>query len=138
MPSFHPSRRFAAGAAAIALMGGATAAAVPALAASTKKETLSDFKITGASSAKHGSVTFKVHNSAKMEHELVVIRTKTRAAKLKVSGGEASEKGKVGDVEVAGGKTKSLKLNLKKGHYALICNIPTHYMAGMRKDFTVK
>jgi uncharacterized cupredoxin-like copper-binding protein len=131
----RPTRRLAVGAAAIALMAGA---AVPALAASTKKETLSDFKIKGASSAKHGSVTFKVKNSASMEHELMVIRTRTKASKLKVSGGKASEKGRVGEVEVAGGKTKSLKLTLKKGHYALICNIPSHYVAGMRKDFTVR
>jgi uncharacterized cupredoxin-like copper-binding protein len=127
-------------AAAIVAAGMTTLAiAVPALAATTVNEKLSDFKITGASSAKAGTVTFKVKNAADDEHELIVIKTRTKAAKLKtVGGGKASEKGKVDDVEVAGGKTKSLKLKLKKGHYALICNIDGHYKEGMHKDFTVK
>jgi uncharacterized cupredoxin-like copper-binding protein len=72
------------------------------------------------------------------KHELVVIKTNTKAAKLKLKGGRAVETGKVGEVEVAGGKAKSLKLTLKKGHYALICNIGDHYSEGMHKDFTVK
>lgn len=114
------------------------AAAVPALAASSASETLSNFKITGTSSAKAGSVTFKVKNSASIEHELVVIKTNTPAAKLKVKNGEASEAGSVGEVELGGGSSKTLKLNLKKGHYVLICNVKGHYMAGMHKDFTVK
>jgi uncharacterized cupredoxin-like copper-binding protein len=114
------------------------AIAVPALAATTVNERLSDFKITGASSAKAGTVTFKVKNVADGEHELMVIKTATKAAKLKKVGGAASEKGKVDDVDVDGGKTRSLRLKLKKGHYALICNIGDHYTLGMRKDFTVK
>jgi uncharacterized cupredoxin-like copper-binding protein len=129
------SRRIAVGAVAVtALLAGA----VPALAASSASETLSNFKISGSSSASAGSVTFKVKNSASIEHEMVVIKTSTPASKLKVSNGMASEKGSVGEVEVGAGKTKTLKLNLKKGHYALICNVKGHYMAGMHKDFTVK
>ena len=114
------------------------AIAVPALAATTVNEKLSDFKITGASSAKAGTITFKVKNVADGEHELIVIKTRRKAAKLKTVGGEASVKGKVDEVEVDGGKTKSLKLKLKKGHYALICNIGDHYSNGMHKDFSVK
>lgn len=114
------------------------AGAVPALAATTANESLSNFKITGATSAKAGSVTFKVKNTSKIEHELVVIKTTTKAAKLKVVKGKASEKGKVGEVALKGGATKSLKLNLKKGHYALICNVDDHYMEGMHLDFSVK
>jgi uncharacterized cupredoxin-like copper-binding protein len=30
-----------------------------------------------------------------------------------------------------------LVLNLRKGHYAVICNDPGHYMAGMHRDLTV-
>jgi uncharacterized cupredoxin-like copper-binding protein len=114
------------------------AIAVPALAATSVNEKLSDYKITGASSAKAGTITFKAKNVADGLHELVVIKTATKAAKLKTVGGRASEKGKIDDVDVAGGKTKSLKLKLKKGHYALICNIGDHYEEGMYKDFTVK
>jgi uncharacterized cupredoxin-like copper-binding protein len=133
----HRTRRLAvalAGAGAIAV----AALAVPALGASTVNETLSNFKISGASSAKAGSVTFKVKNTAGNEHELEVIRTDARAAHLKMSYGRASSKGKVGEVEVGGHATKTLKLKLKKGHYALICNIGNHYAMGMHKDFTVK
>ena len=125
----------------MAAAGGAVimlAAAVPALAAGTVNEKLSEYKISGGSSAKAGAVTFKVKNVGDFKHELVVIKTNTKAAKLKLKGGRAVETGKVGEVEVAGGKAKSLKLTLKKGHYALICNIGDHYSEGMHKDFTVK
>lgn len=125
----------------MALAGGAAivlAAAVPAFAASTVNEKLSEYKISGGSGAKAGTVTFKVKNAGDIPHELVVIKTKAKAAKLKTKDDKAVETGKVGEVEVASGKTKSLKLKLKKGHYALICNIGDHYSEGMHKDFTVK
>jgi uncharacterized cupredoxin-like copper-binding protein len=102
--------------------------------------TLSEFKISPSpKSVSAGKVTFTVKNKGDMEHEMVVIKTSTAASKLKVSGNRASEKGSVGEVEdIAGGKSKKLTLNLKKGHYALICNIPGHYKGGMHADFTVK
>lgn len=125
-----------------ALVGASAATlaiAVPALAATTVNEKLVEYKISGASSAPAGTVTFRATNSGEDEHELVVIKTTTRASKLKVNEeGEASEKGRRGKITVAAGKTKSLKLRLSKGHYALICNIGDHYTSGMRKDFTVR
>jgi uncharacterized cupredoxin-like copper-binding protein len=125
----------------VGVIGAATimlAAAVPAFAASTVDEKLSEYKIAGGSSAKAGSVTFKVKNVGDFQHELVVIKTSTKAAKLKTKDGKAVVTGQLGEVKMAGGKTKSLKLTLKKGHYALICNIGDHYAQGMHKDFTVK
>lgn len=100
---------------------------------------LSDFKVAPSkASAKAGKVTFVVKNAARMEHELVVIKTARKASKLPVKGDKASEKGEVGEVEdIEGGKTKRLTLTLKKGHYALICNVSGHYQAGMHADFTV-
>jgi uncharacterized cupredoxin-like copper-binding protein len=110
-----------------------------AFAASKPKATLTDGHIAiSAKSASHGKVTFAVKNSGSVEHELVVIKTSAKASKLKVSGGKASEKGSVGEVELDKGKSKNLTLNLSKGHYALICNLPGHYKGGMRVDFTVK
>jgi uncharacterized cupredoxin-like copper-binding protein len=110
-----------------------------ALAASKPKATLTDGHIAiSQKSSSHGKVTFAVKNSGGVEHELVVIKTKTAASKLKVSGGEASENGSVGEVELAKGKSKNLTLTLSKGHYALICNVPGHYKGGMHVDFTVK
>ncbi|HEX4364928.1 MAG TPA: hypothetical protein VHZ75_10300 [Solirubrobacteraceae bacterium] len=114
------------------------AAAVPAFGATTVSESLSNFKITGASSVKAGRVTFRVKNVVGNPHELVVIRTTTRAAKIKIKNGKAVETGKVAEIEVAGHKTKSATVTLKKGHYALICNVGDHFMEGMRKDFTVR
>lgn len=113
-------------------------AAGPALAASTVNESLSNFKISGPSSAKAGSVTFKVSNKASIKHELIIVKTSKKASKLTIKNGRAVEYGNLGEVELAGGKSKSLKLNLKKGHYVLFCNVGNHYSAGMYKDFTVK
>jgi uncharacterized cupredoxin-like copper-binding protein len=128
------SRLAFAGAGAAAVL----VAAVPALAASTANESLSNFKITGASSAAAGKVTFKVKNTSTITHDLVVIKTKTKAAGLKTKNGKPVETGKVGKVTVPAGKAKTLTLTLKKGHYALICDVDSHYMSGMHADFTVK
>jgi uncharacterized cupredoxin-like copper-binding protein len=116
--------------------------AAPALAAGgrTVKVTETDSAIKPATKGvAHGRVTFVVHNRSAMAHELVVIKTSRKAARLPVHGGRASEHGSVGEVEdVGGGRTKRLTLNLRPGHYALICNIPGHYRAGMHADFTVR
>ena len=128
------------------LLGAVVVAAVSAgvgsqaLAASSVKVTLSEFKVAPSpKSASAGKVTFSVKNSGDDEHELVVIKTSSAANKLKVSNGRASEKGEVAEVEdIAPGKTKKLTATLKKGHYVLICNLPGHYAGGMRSDFTVK
>jgi uncharacterized cupredoxin-like copper-binding protein len=34
--------------------------------------------------------------------------------------------------------SKTLALRLRPGHYALVCNLPGHYLAGQRADFTVR
>lgn len=88
-------------------------------------------------SVRAGKVTFVVRNAGKIAHELVLIRTSKPAGKL-AAGGEASEQGAVGETgDVAAGKTRDVTLTLKKGHYALVCNLPGHYKAGMYLDFTV-
>jgi uncharacterized cupredoxin-like copper-binding protein len=109
-------------------------------ASKSSKVTLSEFKISASpKSVSAGKVTFTVRNAGDMTHEMAVIKTTTTASKLPVSGNRASEKGKVGEVaDLAGGKSKKLTLNLKKGHYVLICNVMGHYKGGMRADFTVK
>jgi uncharacterized cupredoxin-like copper-binding protein len=89
------------------------------------------------SEAKAGDVTFDVKNEGAAGHNLVVIKTDTTAADLGEDAA-ASEAGKVGKVdEVAAGQTKDLTLKLDVGQYALICNLPGHYGAGMYQDFTV-
>jgi len=90
-------------------------------------------------SAKAGNVTFDLSNDGTVPHEMVVIKTKTKAGDLPVdSAGKASEAGSVGEAEVEPGATDELTLKLAAGRYALICNLPGHYAAGMYSDFTVK
>jgi uncharacterized cupredoxin-like copper-binding protein len=102
--------------------------------------TLSEFKVSPSpKSVSAGKVTFTVKNTGHMEHELTIIKTSKGASKLPVASKRASETGKIGEIEdVGAGKSKKHTFNLKKGHYVLICNIPGHYQAGMRADFTVK
>src|SRR3954452_16424986 len=88
--------------------------------------TLSEFKVSPSpKSVSDGKVTFTVKNKGDMKHELVVVKTSKAASKLPVSYNRASDKGAVGEVEnIASGKSKKLTLNLKAGHYVLLCNLP--------------
>jgi uncharacterized cupredoxin-like copper-binding protein len=62
---------------------------------------------------------------------MVVVRTSLPAGKLSTNAkGLASESGAVGETgDVKPGATKTITLSLKKGKYALICNLPGHYKA---------
>ena len=87
---------------------------------------------------KAGRVTFTARNTGKTEHEMVVVRTSKPAADLG-SGSRVSEKGSAGEIiELKAGRSGKVTLNLKPGHYALICNVPGHYKAGMHTDLIVK
>src|SRR5690349_8506514 len=134
MPSL-PYRRLVVGALAVSLVPVGSA-----FAGGTSKVTMDEFTLKASpKSVTAGRVTFNARNAGSDRHELIVIRTTKPASKLPVSRGRASEKGRVGDSGVfAGGKSKTLTLSLKKGHYVLICNLPGHYAGGMRSDFTVK
>jgi uncharacterized cupredoxin-like copper-binding protein len=101
--------------------------------------TLKEFTISPAPAVgRAGKVTFRVRNAGAIRHEFVVLRTKKPAAKL-LKGREASEAGNVGEIgDLKPGATKTLRLNLRAGHYALICNLSGHYVAGQHADFFVK
>lgn len=104
---------------------------------------LTDNKINLSTvSAAAGDVTFKIKNdSANEVHELVVLRTDMPADKLTLGADGAVDEekfdsaGEQGDIAAAQGADLTLKLT--PGHYALICNQPGHYAAGMHLDFTV-
>jgi uncharacterized cupredoxin-like copper-binding protein len=118
----------------------AAAAPAPAPAAvASLGVTLKEFTVTpGSTVGRAGRVTFKVSNAGAVAHEFVVLRTNTPAAGL-LKGAKASEAGNVGETgDMKVGATKTLVLNLKAGHYALICNLPGHYQAGQHTDFTVR
>ena len=115
------------------------AAAAPAAAAPSKLGvTLKEFKVLPSSTrASAGRVTFNVHNTGKVTHEFVVIRTNKQAGAL-LKGSRADESGNVGETgDLAPGDVKRLTLKLAAGHYALICNLPGHYQAGQYANFTV-
>ncbi len=85
-----------------------------------------------------GKVTFVGRNAGRIPHEFVVLKTKTPAGKVPTKGAEAVETGKIGAIKTFGsGQTKILTLTLKRGHYALLCNLPGHYKAGQFADLTV-
>jgi uncharacterized cupredoxin-like copper-binding protein len=128
--------------AALAVAGCGSTSSTPNTTASAAIQkdvvTLDDFAIQPKTTAlKAGKVEFKVKNSGKMAHEFVVIDTSKPAAKLG-SGKRVPEKGNVGETgNLKPGQSKTVVLNLRKGHYAVICNDPGHYMAGMHRDLTV-
>jgi Uncharacterized copper-binding protein len=93
-------------------------------------------------SAPAGKVKFVVTNSGTILHEFVVLKLKGTKTydKLVVNPktNKVSESTTVGEVgNVPKGKSKSKTLTLKKGKYALVCNISKHYGLGMRAGFTV-
>ncbi len=89
--------------------------------------------------AKAGKLTITMQNAGRTEHELVLLRTTTRADGLKVDGGRVPEDDAVGEVsETEGGRSRSHTFTLKPGSYVYVCNIPGHYMQGMRGTLTVQ
>jgi uncharacterized cupredoxin-like copper-binding protein len=90
-----------------------------------------------------GKVTFRAVNQSKdLVHELIVVRVDTPQATLPYDEKkqEVREKrirhlGEVADLKP--GHSGAMTLNLKPGHYLLICNQPGHYKAGMSAPFTV-
>jgi uncharacterized cupredoxin-like copper-binding protein len=129
-------------AAAVVVVGVAATGAVTAGAVTSSKVVpvkLNEFNLLPAKqAAPAGKVTFVLKNIGKMTHEFVVVRTAKPAGSL-LKGREADETGAVGEVgELKPGQTKKLTLTLKKGHYALLCNLPGHYKAGQFADFYVR
>jgi uncharacterized cupredoxin-like copper-binding protein len=120
---------------------GAPAPAKPTASAAAVQQVpvdLTDFKIAESKTHLHpGKVTFDVKNTGRVAHEFLVIDTAKPAAKLG-HGRRVPEKGNIGETgNVKPGAAKTLVLTLPKGHYAVICNDPGHYMAGMHKDLIV-
>jgi uncharacterized cupredoxin-like copper-binding protein len=114
-------------------------AAEPAALAHASAVTLSEFNVAPKpAQLASGPVTFEVSNGGTVKHEFVVIKTPKPASDL-LKNGRADETGNVGEIGgIDPNQTKTLKLSLKAGHYALICNLPGHYAAGQYADLTVK
>ena len=92
----------------------------------------------GTQGAPAGKVRFVVTNIGTVEHEFVVVKTSKPAGNL-LKGKEADETGAVGEIDgVPAGQARTLNLVLKRGHYALLCNLPGHYKTGQFADFYVR
>ena len=115
------------------------ATAAPPAAVHASRVTMREFTIApDPAKVSAGKTKFTVNNAGKAGHEFVVLRTNKPAGSL-LNGNEADETGNVGEIgDLPPGSTKTLSLNLKKGHYALICNLPGHYKAGQHADLTVR
>jgi uncharacterized cupredoxin-like copper-binding protein len=102
--------------------------------------TLAQFAVTPTvKQATAGKVTFRVHNAGTITHEFVVLKTAHPAADLPLRNGRADESGNVGETgDLKAGHTKSVTFKLAPGHYAFVCNLPGHYLAGQHTDFTVR
>jgi uncharacterized cupredoxin-like copper-binding protein len=96
-----------------------------------------------ATSVKAGPVTLEVHNASKTTmHEmvLVLLRTPNEAMPMdaradRVIEDKVKHLGEVADLEP--GSSGTLRRKLAPGNYALICNQPGHYHAGMWTTLTV-
>jgi uncharacterized cupredoxin-like copper-binding protein len=127
----------------------ATTATAPAATATTAQPATASAKLTVRMSefaftpkdavAKAGEVTVTAPNDGNVVHELVILKTSADPAKLPMDGDEVDESKNVGEVaDVAPGTTKSAKIKLAAGTYAMVCNLPGHYKAGMYGSLTVK
>jgi uncharacterized cupredoxin-like copper-binding protein len=88
-----------------------------------------------------GTITFDVTNAGTVEHEFVVIATDLAVDQLPVKDGVVDETQLqvLGEIEgVQPGLSGSLTLDLAPGRYVIICNLPGHYLAGMRTELTVQ
>ncbi len=120
-------RVFAGRAASVVICAAAIAGvAAPAMAARSHASAASvsvvatefKFKVTPATVATAGAVTFTVKNSGKLSHDFKIGGKKTPL--------------------IAPGKSAKLTVTLKAGKYPYLCTVPGHAAAGMKGTLTVK
>jgi uncharacterized cupredoxin-like copper-binding protein len=109
--------------AAVLVPGAGSALAAPshhaATSATTITVTATEFKFKlSKTSAPKGSVTFKLVNKGKLQHDFKINGKKTAT--------------------IAGGKTASVTVTFAKaGKFPYLCTVPGHAAAGMKGTFTV-
>jgi uncharacterized cupredoxin-like copper-binding protein len=97
-----------------------------------------------------GDLSFRVWNSGRMIHELVVLPLPPGGAGTRALGsdGRVSEAGSLGEASstcgegtgegIAPGAAAWVTLHLDPGRYELICNLPGHYATGMFTELEVR
>jgi uncharacterized cupredoxin-like copper-binding protein len=136
--------------AVIALAGslagcGARSTAATARPATTVGIVLQDFKIVpGATRVAAGRVTFDVSNNGPATHEFNVDRTNLAADSLPIdstglqldsASSQLQHQGSIESLDLRA--SRRLSLDLKPGHYVFYCNLPGHYLSGMRVSLDV-
>lgn len=104
------------------------------------KEWSVDVNATGATA---GEVTFSISNTGSIQHEFLVAKTTYDPGKIPIGENNRFDEEDSG-IEVIDeikewppGETKVLTVSLASGQYELLCNIESHYGAGMWTSFTV-
>ena len=95
-----------------------------------------------ATTAKAGDVTFTITNTGTIGHEFLVVKTDIENGKIPLAGDHFEEPSAGLEVideigEFPAGETNELTVTLEPGNYQLVCNLPSHYGAGMHMTFTV-
>jgi uncharacterized cupredoxin-like copper-binding protein len=105
--------------------------------------TVEDFAISlDATQVAAGDVTFNIHNDGPSTHEFVVIKTDLASDALPLNAeGNGVDEDQVDPVDeaedIAAGADASFTATLEPGSYVVICNITSHYGAGMHAALTV-
>ncbi len=108
--------------------------------ATTLDVSMTEFKFAPANpELARGPIEITATNKGKTPHEIVLLKTDADPSKLRKDGNGVSEKDSVGEIpEVPAGQSGSETFDLKPGKYAMVCNIPGHYDAGMYGSLTVR
>jgi len=102
-----------------------------------------DFSITlSPNVVQPGQVEFDLTNQGPSEHEFVIFKTDLAPDKLPTKNGivdeSASSLTKVFEQsQYAANTSKTANVKLDAGHYVIICNLPGHYLQGMRAGLVV-
>lgn len=99
---------------------------------------MDEYSIRSPASTESGSIEFTAHNVGQIEHEFVVLRTDRDPDDLPVKDAEVQVRALtlVGKTpRIPAGESRVLTANLRPGPYVLICNVPGHYLSGMRAGF---
>ncbi len=103
--------------------------------------TMKDFSITATpGTLPAGDIAFAIQNDGPSAHEFEILRSDDAPDQLPVENGSipADRIDLVDEAEdIAPGTNTSLSVNLEPGSYVLVCNLPTHYEAGMYAALTV-
>lgn len=101
-------------------------------------------------SVRAGTVSFRVRNSGRLTHELVVLPLPAAGAGTRPIGsdGTVSEQGSLGEASatcaagagngISPGASGWVTVHLAPGRYELICNLPGHYAMGMFTELDVR